>query len=106
MYIRTSQYEYFNVAHNETMPILVMHLLVDIYLTKKKKKKKKKKLDGFYFSVISWFLRNPTYRRSIFSARVYVHHTHLFSTRLIFQITLNAKQTCFGIFCTCTVTHW
>ena len=64
--------------------------VTDIYLTKKK-------FDGF-FSVISWFLRNPTYHRSIFIALVYVHHTHLFSTRLIFQIILYAIKTCFLAF--------
>ena len=32
----------------------------------------------FYFSVISWVLRNLTYYRSIFVACVYVPHTHLF----------------------------
>ena len=62
--------------------------VTDTYLTKKK-------FDGFIFSVISWFLRNPTYHRSIFIALVYVHHTHLFSTRLIFQIILYAIKTCF-----------
>ena len=48
---------------------------------------KKKKLDVFYFPVISLFLRNPTFYGSIFIALVYMHHTHLFSTRLGFQIT-------------------
>ena len=61
-------------------------LLLWLYILNKKKKKKKK-LDGFYFSVISWFLRNPTYNKSIFIALVYVHHTHLFSTRMSFQAT-------------------
>ena len=56
-----------------------------------------KKLDGFYFSVISLFLRNATYHRSIFIALVYVHHKHLFSTRLSFQITLYTTKY-FGIF--------
>ena len=60
--------------------LLIHHRSTYIYLTTKK-------LDGFYFSVISWFLRNPTYHRLIFIALVYVHHTHLFSTRLSFQIT-------------------
>ena len=58
----------------------------------------KKELDGFYFSVISCFLRDPTYHRSIFIALVYVRHTHLFCTRLSFQITLYAIKTWFCIF--------
>ena len=65
----------------------------------------KKKLDGFYFSAISCFLRNPTFHISIFITLVYVRHTHLFSTRLSFQITLYARETCFCIFCTCAVMH-
>ena len=56
-----------------------------IYLTKKQK------LDGFYFCAITWFLINPTYHGSIFIAIAYVHHTHVFSTRLSFQITLYAN---------------
>ena len=60
-----------------------------IYLTKKKK------LGGFYFSVISWFLRKPTYHKSIFIALAYVYQTHLFTARLNFQ---NATKTCFCIF--------
>ena len=57
-----------------------------IYLTKNK-------LDGFNFSVLSWFLRNPTYHKPIFIALVYVHQKHLFSARLIFQITSYAIKT-------------
>ena len=48
----------------------------------------KKELDGFYFSVISCFLRNPTYHRSIFIALVYVRHTHLFYTRITLRFKL------------------
>ena len=62
--------------------------VVYIYLTKKK-------LDGFSFSVISCFLRNPTFHRSIFICLVYVRHTHLFSTRLSFKITLDATKNTF-----------
>ena len=65
----------------------------------------KKKLDGFYFSVISWYLRSPTYHTKLFIALVYVHHTHLFSTRLSFQNSLHATETCFCMFCTCSVMH-
>ena len=70
----------------------------DIYLIKKK-------LDEFYFSVISWVTRNPTCYISIFITLVYVHHTHLFSTRLTFQDSLYATKICFCMFCTCTVVH-
>ena len=42
----------------------------------------KKKLAGFYFSVISWFLGNSTYHRSMFIALVYAH-----SYELIFHLT-------------------
>ena len=62
------------------------------------KNKKIKKLDGFYFSVISWILINPTYCISIFTALVHVHHKHLFSTRLSFQNPLYATKICFCIF--------
>ena len=64
---------------------------------------KKKNLDGFYFSVISWVLRNSTYYRSIVISLVYVHHMHLFSTRLSFQNPLYAIKTCF---CMCAVIHY
>ena len=53
--------------------IKTLHFGACVYLTENK-------LDGFNFSVISWFLRNPTYHRSMFIALVYVHPTHLFST--------------------------
>ena len=53
---------------------------------------KKKKLDGFYFSVISWYLRSHTL---LFIALIYVHHTHLYSTRLRFQNPLYATKTKF-----------
>ena len=86
--IRKSFKNIYSTACNSDMQTISPKL---IYLTKKK-------LDGFYFSVISGFLRNPTYYRSIFIALVYVHHTHLFSTGLIFQITLYATETCFCIF--------
>ena len=66
---------------------------------------KKGNLTGFNFFIISWFLSNPTYHISIFVALVYVHHTHIFSTRLSFQITLYATKTSFLHFCTCAVTH-
>ena len=49
-------------------------------------------------SVIFWFLRNPTYHRSIFIVFVYVYHTYLFSTRLIFQITLYTTKRVFALF--------
>ena len=66
-----------------------------IYLTKKKP-------EGFYFSVISWYLRSPTYHTYLllllYYCSVYVHHTHLFSTRLSFQNPLHATKTCFACF--------
>ena len=58
---------------------------------------KKRNLTFFSFSVISWFLRNPTYLRSIFIVLVYVHYMHLFFTRLSFQNSLYATvNACFA----------
>ena len=59
----------------------------------------------FSLSFISWILGNPTHFRSIFINLVYVHHMHLFFTRLSFQITLYATETCFFFFGTCSVIH-
>ena len=59
------------------------YCLLEVYLTKKK-------LDGFYSSVISLVLRNPTYYRYLFIALM-----HLFSTQQSFQNPLYATKTVF-----------
>ena len=52
--------------------------------------KKKRNLTVLIILSFLVFLKNPTYHRSIFIALVYVHHAHIFSTRLSLQITLYA----------------
>ena len=74
---------------------MIITTLTEIYLAKNKQ-------DRFYFSVISWVLRNQTYDTSIFIAVKYVHHMHLFSAQETLQNSLHATYTFLHVLHVCS----